>query len=564
MAAYNITTSSGGSITINDGAINNNYSIPIIGQNVNAYGDDIATAFIRGLENFAADSAPNANTNIPGTNLLIGQLWYDTANVQLKVWTGSSWAPLLTSASGASFAGDIVPGADSLYDVGTTGLRWAEGWFDDVAFGGTMTAEGTSTVTVSGTLTADGGSTVNLSGTNTINGATMTAKVTLDAASGGNASINIPSGTTTSTTDGDMWYDGSNLRIVVGTTQKTIPTTDGISVGVVTFNGRSGTVLPFATDYADGAYNFYPRRDAGSTATIASTSSWTFSNTPSFANASGAFTVTSTNLVTNLNADRLDGQHGSYYAVDADVVKITGAQTVQGVKTFTDTTVFDNSAGYGITIAGSTNTTANVSRLSFTDSVGTESVRIGPAGADTTRYQNFLSTNVDFSGNNNNIKMRLADQTTLYAGNGSDEAAQTQTLGGAGATSQLLVWNSSASRNVGFNETPTITVAVNTSLDYTHIGSFLTRTGTGSVRIDVDDNVTTIPVGGSCMVHNDNATGTMTIAQGTGSVILEWIDGSGGAPLTGTRTLAYNGVATIRKKASDTTDVYQIWGVGLS
>ena len=45
---------------------------------------------------------------------------------------------------------------------------------------------------------------------------------------------------------------------------------------------------------------------------------------------SAPFTVDSTFLVTNLNSDLLDGQHGSYYAT---VVKLTGDQTIAGVKT---------------------------------------------------------------------------------------------------------------------------------------------------------------------------------------------------------------------------------------
>lgn len=45
-------------------------------------------------------------------------------------------------------------------------------------------------------------------------------------------------------------------------------------------------------------------------------------------------TVASNTLVTNLNADLLDGQHGSYYAQDSLVVHLAGSETITGVKTF--------------------------------------------------------------------------------------------------------------------------------------------------------------------------------------------------------------------------------------
>ena len=51
-------------------------------------------------------------------------------------------------------------------------------------------------------------------------------------------------------------------------------------------------------------------------------------------------TVASTTVVSNLNADLLDGQQGSYYAVDANVVHLTGDESpITGQKVFNDLTV---------------------------------------------------------------------------------------------------------------------------------------------------------------------------------------------------------------------------------
>ena len=52
--------------------------------------------------------------------------------------------------------------------------------------------------------------------------------------------------------------------------------------------------------------------------------SWTISGQPSFTNAGAPFAVTSTTKVTNLNADLLDGQHGSYYLDDTNTTYTPG------------------------------------------------------------------------------------------------------------------------------------------------------------------------------------------------------------------------------------------------
>jgi hypothetical protein len=69
----------------------------------------------------------------------------------------------------------------------------------------------------------------------------------------------------------------------------------------------------------------------------------TFSVAPAFTTAGAPFTVTSTTLVANLNADRLDGLNSS------DFVQTTGAQTVAGVKTFSGPTYLNGFVGFGTT-----------------------------------------------------------------------------------------------------------------------------------------------------------------------------------------------------------------------
>jgi len=57
--------------------------ITIIGKNVSGYGEFINENFVKLLENFASDSAPN--------NPIAGQIWFDTAENRLKVYDGSGF-----------------------------------------------------------------------------------------------------------------------------------------------------------------------------------------------------------------------------------------------------------------------------------------------------------------------------------------------------------------------------------------------------------------------------------------------------------------------------------------
>lgn len=146
-------------------------------------------------------------------------------------------------------------------------------------------------------------------------------------------------------------------------------------------------------------------------------------------------------------------------------------------------------------------------------------------------------------------------ETTITAGGGT--GMNWHATGTAITTTAGVFDDGSTERNVGYNETPLITVGGAITIDAIHIGKFLTRSAATS-RVITLSAETNIPDGGSFLVHNDHASGTLTIAT---TQTLEWIDGSGSAPSTGTRTIAYNAIATIRKKSSA---IWQIWGNGIS
>lgn len=164
--AYEINKSDGTTITINDGQINNvDSNMQLIGRNRADYGAPIAQNFVRLIENFAAESSPDANPNVSG-DPLAGQLWYKPSTNTLSVYDGTTWQSILTAGGGGggtvtvdTLAATTV-NADS---VGTSGDRIANIYSDDInsttaTFGAgavTIDASGNVVITAPATLTVD-------------------------------------------------------------------------------------------------------------------------------------------------------------------------------------------------------------------------------------------------------------------------------------------------------------------------------------------------------------------------------------------------------------------------
>jgi hypothetical protein len=94
-------------------------SLTLIGKNVNAYGTDINQNYIKILENFANSTPP------PGNNL-VGQVWYDSAKQQLKVFTASNQykpvgAPIISATRPSTLAA-----GDLWYDTTAQQLKFLE------------------------------------------------------------------------------------------------------------------------------------------------------------------------------------------------------------------------------------------------------------------------------------------------------------------------------------------------------------------------------------------------------------------------------------------------------
>ena len=107
--------------TIVDGTIDNTSSLTLFGKSYSGFGELLNEDLVRLLENSASTASPAAP--------LRGELWFDTATNQLKVYDGSSFKP----ASGAKFAntaptsptaGDLWVDSDDKQLYFYTGSAW--------------------------------------------------------------------------------------------------------------------------------------------------------------------------------------------------------------------------------------------------------------------------------------------------------------------------------------------------------------------------------------------------------------------------------------------------------
>jgi len=135
---YTVTKSNGvDTIVIADAAFDNSTSIPLLGQNVTNYGENVATAFVHMLEHFSNAAEP--------LNPVQGQIWFDSdsgASGELKVnvtgGTGAAaWRRMVQYTSG----GDIVPIAHNTHDLGSNAVRWQNTYSVTFSAGGADLAE---------------------------------------------------------------------------------------------------------------------------------------------------------------------------------------------------------------------------------------------------------------------------------------------------------------------------------------------------------------------------------------------------------------------------------------
>ena len=135
--AYTITSSTGVGYTVEDGTINNTFSLKLVGKNVTNYGQVFAENSLRHLENFASPLAPTPNTT------LVGQLWYDTNEKVLRIYKDSTakWVRTTPVVQSTAPADGVSAGA-MYFDTTDDKLKIHDGVsYKDSSYAGEVTNE---------------------------------------------------------------------------------------------------------------------------------------------------------------------------------------------------------------------------------------------------------------------------------------------------------------------------------------------------------------------------------------------------------------------------------------
>jgi hypothetical protein len=102
--SYNIIRTNGTNLgTIADGTYNDTAtSLTLVGRNYSNYGQIMTNTLVRLIENSSYGISPS--------NPLSGQLWWDSGNNYLKVYTGNTWKIVSSCTSQASAPVTVTPG----------------------------------------------------------------------------------------------------------------------------------------------------------------------------------------------------------------------------------------------------------------------------------------------------------------------------------------------------------------------------------------------------------------------------------------------------------------------
>ena len=117
--AYTVNKTNSGSYSVQDGVVNTQTDLALIGKGYAGYGEKIAENFLHLLENFSNTTAPAKPVE--------GQLWYDSTTSQLKVYSGSTFVPAGGNVPYQSSAPSSLSQGDLWIDSATGQLYFYNG-----------------------------------------------------------------------------------------------------------------------------------------------------------------------------------------------------------------------------------------------------------------------------------------------------------------------------------------------------------------------------------------------------------------------------------------------------
>jgi hypothetical protein len=143
--AYTINLTNGTVFaTIADGTTNTDSSVTLIGKNYAGYGQFLDDNFVQMLENFASASSGGNPTASQLAAPLTGQLWFDSTDGVMKVYTGTGWKIPTGSTSSASTPTVSVKAGDLWFDTTNQQLKVYNGSAFLVVGPGFSSGQGTS------------------------------------------------------------------------------------------------------------------------------------------------------------------------------------------------------------------------------------------------------------------------------------------------------------------------------------------------------------------------------------------------------------------------------------
>lgn len=229
-------------------------SLTFIGKGTLDRGDILQFDLLHLLENFASNSPPDYPT--------WGQLWYKANDKKVKVYTQTGWVDLQSTA-GYTATPPSSPDIGMLWlDSGSGRMRFWNGYFWNPI---------------------------------------VTGNVTVSTSVG---SPNTPF-------KGDIWFNEAQniLYVFNGTAWQEVSGSGGSGGG--SLDGGDTGSIPFQSDPGVTVFLDIGAQDSF---LISNGSEPFWTTTPTFsATATAPFAVASSQVVANLNSDKLDGEHGSYY-----------------------------------------------------------------------------------------------------------------------------------------------------------------------------------------------------------------------------------------------------------